>query len=281
MPAPKGIPCKKNICSFPGKVFETCGIKLCIVWDVEANQYYNIPQHLSHKASSMHSSMSGKGIVVMRTLSGSGKLYHEEGEFDLTSGSLFLFDFERLKSYHSVEADWCYWWFEINCDIPLHIPRHKVLNVPVDERDNEEFEQIFNTLRRESSRDQFLATASFIRLLYKWWADCPDSKPNLPHEEKILKLIDEMHKRVYTSFSVDEMAKIAGLSVTGFRKAFREVTGKSPKMFFEQLKLSMAMELLRFGHYNVKEVAEMLGFCDPYHFSKMFNKHFGQSPSKI
>jgi AraC-like DNA-binding protein len=30
---------------------------------------------------------------------------------------------------------------------------------------------------------------------------------------------------------------------------------------------------------TVKEVSEMLGFEDQFHFSKAFKKHFGESPS--
>ncbi len=252
-----------------------------MVWDVMANSVYDIPQDQSHRASRKRSPVSGKGIIVIRTFRGSGRMYHDEGVFDLTPGTLFLFDFENVKRYHTVEADWCYWWFEIYCDIPLHIPRHKVLSIPVDKKDEKEFQIIFDAIRKESFQEQCLATATFIKLLYKWWSACHDMMSSSPHEKKVLRLIDEMHKRIYSRFSANDMARIAGLSSSGLRKSFKDVTGKSPKKFFESMKLSMSMELLRSRHYNVKEVAEKLRFCDPYHFSKMFRRHFGHAPSKI
>ena len=46
--------------------------------------------------------------------------------------------------------------------------------------------------------------------------------------------------------------------------------------------LEKAKELLESGYKgSIREVAAMVGYDDVYHFSKLFKKHYGVSPSKI
>jgi len=37
--------------------------------------------------------------------------------------------------------------------------------------------------------------------------------------------------------------------------------------------------LLRYQGQRVKEVSEALGFANPYHFSRVYRRHFGHPPS--
>lgn len=57
----------------------------------------------------------------------------------------------------------------------------------------------------------------------------------------------------------------------------------SPINYLIQLRLTNARELLKdeSSAITVKQVAATVGYSDAYHFSKLFKKYYGLSPSQI
>jgi len=47
------------------------------------------------------------------------------------------------------------------------------------------------------------------------------------------------------------------------------------------VRLKKSAMLLKSKNHNVSEVANMIGFNDPYYFSRCFKKQFGYPPSKL
>ena len=78
---------------------------------------------------------------------------------------------------------------------------------------------------------------------------------------------------------VPELAKIAGMSVSGFAHRFKAATGSSPVQYSLRLRLERAESLLRCTPMTVKEVAASLGFEDPFYFSRLFRKRNGAGPA--
>lgn len=83
-----------------------------------------------------------------------------------------------------------------------------------------------------------------------------------------------------TAFDIRAFARGEQLSYEHFRKRFRREAGLSPKRYHLDLKIQRARELLLNPRRTVKEVADTLGFDDPYYFSRLFKKKVGQSPER-
>ncbi|WP_417268839.1 helix-turn-helix domain-containing protein [Celeribacter sp.] len=64
-----------------------------------------------------------------------------------------------------------------------------------------------------------------------------------------------------------------------FRRAFRDRIGMTPQKYREQKRMEYAIRRLDMG-LTVKQVAEELGYSDPYFFSRQFKRHIGASPSQ-
>jgi len=74
------------------------------------------------------------------------------------------------------------------------------------------------------------------------------------------------------------LARKLGLSYETFRKEFTRQTGCPPARYRTRRLIEQAGALMTERHLSNKELAETLGFCDEFHFSRRFREVTGQSP---
>lgn len=82
-------------------------------------------------------------------------------------------------------------------------------------------------------------------------------------------------------FVVDDLAQSTGYGRSQFYSKMLEITGKTPKEYIREQRMTKAAQQLRSGHQiTVAEVAYQVGFSDPLYFSRCFKQYFGMTPSK-
>jgi AraC-like DNA-binding protein len=79
--------------------------------------------------------------------------------------------------------------------------------------------------------------------------------------------------------SLHDIAAAAGLPPFRLLRAFVRAEGMSPHTYQRQLRLRYAMTLLREGH-ALSHVADLAGFADQAHFSRLFRGSMGISPGR-
>jgi len=80
------------------------------------------------------------------------------------------------------------------------------------------------------------------------------------------------------SASLERVARAVGLSYESFRKKFRAIAGRSPAAFQSGIAMDHARRWMYEERLSNKEIAERLGFCDEFHFSRRFGQITGQTP---
>jgi AraC family transcriptional regulator of arabinose operon len=78
--------------------------------------------------------------------------------------------------------------------------------------------------------------------------------------------------------ALEDLARHASLSVSRLAHLFRAQVGLTPQQFIEQQRLERACQLLRFTPYAIKQVAQQVGFENPFYFTLRFKRHTGMSP---
>lgn len=81
--------------------------------------------------------------------------------------------------------------------------------------------------------------------------------------------------------TLEQLADTLYVSPTYLSKVFKESTGMSPINYLIQVRLKHAKELLANEQLTIREISQAVGYQDAYHFSKLFKKYYGVSPSQL
>ncbi|MCU4166062.1 hybrid sensor histidine kinase/response regulator transcription factor [Carboxylicivirga caseinilyticus] len=101
-------------------------------------------------------------------------------------------------------------------------------------------------------------------------------------EEFILKVKDVIEKNISnTQLTGDLICSEMAISSSTLYRRIKELTDLSPNEFIRTIRLKKSVELLKQKRNNVSEVSTMVGFNDPYYFSRCFRKQFGFPPSNL
>jgi AraC-like DNA-binding protein len=94
------------------------------------------------------------------------------------------------------------------------------------------------------------------------------------------KVIAHVEDRYRTSLEVSELAQIACLSESQFRKRFVKLFKIPPSKFINRIRVQMAAKLLLSGDDPIAEIALQCGFCDQSYFTRQFSSFFGLTPKR-
>lgn len=89
-----------------------------------------------------------------------------------------------------------------------------------------------------------------------------------------------IHARLFDDLSIQDLALLTHLSVSSFKRRFKEVFDDTPARYIKAKRLEKAAELLKRTDDRISDVAYDCGFKELGHFSKSFAAHYGCSPSE-
>jgi AraC-like DNA-binding protein len=79
---------------------------------------------------------------------------------------------------------------------------------------------------------------------------------------------------------LDDLAALAGLSVSSLQRHFRAATSMTPGQFQRQIRLQEARTQLVAGPRDIAEVGYTVGYASPSQFSREYRRAFGASPAR-
>jgi AraC-like DNA-binding protein len=98
-------------------------------------------------------------------------------------------------------------------------------------------------------------------------------------QHSIAKVLTAIHANCAQTFTVAELAAIAGMSESVFYEAFKSVTAATPMQYIKRLRLQEAHRQLTLGLNNVSGAAYGVGYNSLSQFSREFTRVFGANPS--
>ena len=94
----------------------------------------------------------------------------------------------------------------------------------------------------------------------------------------IEKSLDYILEHYAEKLSLEQISKYVYLNKSYFSELFKKETGVNFNDYINQVRIQKACELLSGKHYNLSQVAQIVGFSDQNYFSKIFKRIIGESP---
>lgn len=88
-----------------------------------------------------------------------------------------------------------------------------------------------------------------------------------------------MQDNLHQTPSLSTLCEYFCVGRTYLCQIFREVTGNSPVDYWISLKIREAKRLIREGNMNITQIADALGYSSIHHFTRMFKRVTGLSPT--
>lgn len=110
-------------------------------------------------------------------------------------------------------------------------------------------------------------------------ADAPAGLLRGLGDARLAPALTHMHADIGHAWTVEQLAKIAALSRSGFFERFTRLVGKAPMDYLLAWRMQIAKDLLRAKQLAVSEIAERIGYGSTSAFSAAFSRHTGRSPS--
>jgi AraC-like DNA-binding protein len=106
-------------------------------------------------------------------------------------------------------------------------------------------------------------------------------KVNKREKEIIFAVKEYLHANFQQNHSLLDLSKQFGINQSKLKKSFRELIGVPVIEYLYNLKMQHAKSMLYDQGMYVSEVAPIVGYKNPNHFSTAFKRKFGINPSRI
>lgn len=175
-----------------------------------------------------------------------------------------LFDFDITSSNHTVD----YNLKQIEVNKLLEIYKESI-SILLDNKDLADEHLIKNKLKE------------FVILMTKT-IDAPSEldflasmfKPNFAKFEEVIK------HNLYSNLDLNEFASLCNMSLSTFKRKFKEVYNESPSKYISTMKIQKAVKALSNKDLRISDIAFDLGYESLTTFNRAFKEQIGKAPSE-
>ncbi len=231
----------------------------------------------------IHCIRSGSGIYLT-SFGGNDAQYH------LHAGQAFLIESNKLVHYYADETTpWEYMWIEFDGMKAREYLRQAGLSQssPVYHSSSEQGQlECFSYLKHLINHPNLLPcevigyTYLFFGALIRSSKDAKQAVKQNIQDFYIQCTVDFVEHHYMNDISVEDMAANLNLNRTYFSKLFKKSTTKSPQDFLIQYRMNKACELLRTTQISVSDIAQLVGYHNPFHFTRAFKKIYEFPPQE-
>lgn len=106
--------------------------------------------------------------------------------------------------------------------------------------------------------------------------------PQLPAaSERVRQFVERLADECDRAWSLAEMAAACQLGRSRFASILLELTGDTPRMVLNRLRIDRATHLIRATDWPITRVAMECGFSSSQHFANVFKQYTGHAASKL
>lgn len=163
----------------------------------------------------------------------------------------------------------------------LLLPKRFHLSPGIFEEVTEDMHQFLHLSQRVFPHQQSMNDCFFLMILLKLsraevHQTLPKTSGSLTSSLPVIAYLKEHHREKLTSRHLEEQFHH---NFDYMNRKFKESTGTTIFQFLEKYRIEESKKLLASKRFSVNEIAESLGFCNAFYFSRVFKKHENITPS--
>ena len=97
-------------------------------------------------------------------------------------------------------------------------------------------------------------------------------------DSRMRAALSSMHREPARAWTLEELARCAGISRTAFAQIFRKTVGTSPMDYLTHWRMTLAAKRLQDTDATIASIAPALGYKSESAFSAAFKRQWGASP---
>ncbi|MGY6647850.1 helix-turn-helix domain-containing protein [Wenyingzhuangia sp. IMCC45574] len=157
---------------------------------------------------------------------------------------------------------------------------------------NANFKDCFSKIHKTIHQDKEGSSASSIRLLVNYLLvlilelidseEIPLNETLTDSSRSVKIFLDELENNLQKNWTVEEMAKSAGVGLTRFTYHCKQITNLTPMKYLNIRRLELSKELLiKEPTTNITEIAYSCGFTSSQYFATLFKKYEKCTPNEF
>lgn len=106
------------------------------------------------------------------------------------------------------------------------------------------------------------------------------AQPHHHPDEQIVQIQAWLNRYYWKTITLEDIAKEFGMSVRTFNRRFKAAVDQSPLQYLQTIRATTAKQLLQSSNFSINEIAYKVGYQDTSHFTQIFKKIIGITPSQ-
>jgi AraC-like DNA-binding protein len=97
-------------------------------------------------------------------------------------------------------------------------------------------------------------------------------------DPRLSTALQRLHERPEAPWTVEGLARAAGMSRSVFAARFKSIVGEGPLTYLTRWRMHKATRLMTAGNLSASEIAQAVGYETDSAFVKAFKRHVGETP---
>jgi len=223
-------------------------------------------------------------------LKGKGVLKIDGKEFTIKENDLFYFDPDVPHEYYPLEEPWTTTWIVFegymgkSIMTSSYFGSYEIFHVDDIKTYLEKFESIYSLVSEKPADYILRASGELYNLLI--WLGCNSPKSGSGRKDfafiKLTKVTDYIKANYHRDIPLDELAKVADVSVSYLCRLFKKEFDMTPVEYILRIKTFEAKRMLiSCPEKGIKCIAKDVGFNDVSYFGTVFKKSEGCTPKQF
>ncbi len=218
---------------------------------------------------------------------GEAMVHHHGRKFHLTPGALYVIPAHSPSQYlcpRWMDLRWLHFTADVFVGIDLFALLNGPYAIPLPDAGwmDGQWDRLLARCREDTPGSRF-EVESIVRQLLALFLDHADPGvqamrlQGMAQFHMVLSVIEE---RLPEKITLAELAEVAHLHPTYFSNLFSRYVGEGPLIYVNRRRVERAKGLLQHTEASLREVAQAVGFCDEFYFSRVFKQFTRLSPGQ-